>query len=197
MPEFDPTADDSDVSDRIMKSAVTPRPIAWVSSLGTNGVANLAPFSSYNYVSSNHPAIIFNTPDEEHGGLKDTVQNAIDTREFAVNVVTEELGEQMDTTSANLEPDESEFEFAGVEQAPCVKIEAPRVANAVVTMECRLYDTLRWFDRVSVVGEVIYFHVDDRAMTDGKIDMETFKTVGRLGGPYYTASDRIELERQF
>lgn len=195
---------EADVSDqtpresaRIIKSAVSPRPIAWVSTTGENGVDNLAPFSSYNYVSSKEPVVLFNSPNEANGGLKDTPQNAIDTGEFAVNVVTEDLMEEMDHTAESLPPEESEFDSAGLTRAECRTIDAPRVEEAAITMECALYDSIEIHDRLMVLGEVQYFHLDDDVLTDGEIDMRNIATVGRLGGPYYTVSDPVEFERQF
>jgi flavin reductase (DIM6/NTAB) family NADH-FMN oxidoreductase RutF len=182
---------------RIVKSAVSPRPIAWISTRSEDGVDNLAPYSSYNYVSSDHPVVLFNSPNEANGGLKDTARNAVERGEFAVNVVTEPSLERMDHSSKRLPPERSEFELAGVERAECRDIDAPRVADAAVTMECTLYDTLGVHDRLVVLGEVQRFHVADDVTTDGEIDMRKLATVGRLGGPYYTVSDPVEFERQF
>ncbi|AFZ72900.1 flavin reductase family protein [Natronobacterium gregoryi] len=114
---------------RIIKSAVTPRPIAWISTTSTDGVDNFAPFTSYNYVSSAEPVVIFNTPDAEGDEQKDTPRNVLETEEFAVNVVTEPLAQRMNTTAASLEADESEFDYAEVERAACETIEPPRVAD--------------------------------------------------------------------
>lgn len=97
---------------RITKSAVSPRPIAWISTRGENGTDNLAPYSSYNYVSSNHPVVLFNSPNADHGGLKDSPRNALDTGEFAVNIVTQLQLEQMDATSGSFPAGESEFNSA-------------------------------------------------------------------------------------
>jgi flavin reductase (DIM6/NTAB) family NADH-FMN oxidoreductase RutF len=182
---------------RIVKSAVTPRPIAWISSRSTDGGDNLAPYSSYNYVSSSGSAVTFHSPNEAHGGLKDSARNAVDTGEFAVNVVTEPLMEAMDHTSAKLPPGESEFDEVGIDRAECTAIDAPRVADAPVTMECRLHDTVEVFDTLMVIGEIVHFHLSESVLTDGEIDMHELPTVGRLGGPYYTVSDPVEFERQF
>ncbi|MFC6941102.1 flavin reductase family protein [Salinirubellus sp. GCM10025818] len=182
---------------RIVKSAVTPRPIAWISTVSEDRVDNLAPFSSYNYVSSSQPVVTFHSPNEANGGLKDTARNAVDTGEFAVNVVTEPLMEAMDHTSASLPPEESEFDLAELERADCTTIDAPRVAAAPVTMECTLHDTHEVFDRLMVLGEVRHFHVSEAVITDGKVDQRKLPTVGRLGGPYYTVSEPVEFERQF
>jgi len=197
MPEFDAAERSARDNARIVKSAVTPRPIAWVSTRSEAGVDNLAPYSSYNYVSSENPVVLFNSPNEDHGGLKDTARNAVEREEFAVNVVTEPLIAEMDGTSKRLPPEESEFDHVDVERAPCRRIDAARVADAVVTMECTLHDSLEVHDRLVVLGDVEYFHVAEDVMTDGTVDMRKIPTVGRLGGPYYTVSTPLEFERQF
>jgi flavin reductase (DIM6/NTAB) family NADH-FMN oxidoreductase RutF len=197
MQEFDAVERSPRDNARIVKSAVSPRPIAWISTRSEAGVDNLAPYSSYNYVSSEDPVVLFNSPNEDHGGLKDTARNALERGAFAVNVVTEPLLVEMDSTSRRLPPEESEFDRFDVERAPCRRIDAPRVAEAVVTMECTLHDSLTVHDRIVVLGDVEYFHVAEAVLTDGRIDMGKLPTVGRLGGPYYTVSDPVEFERQF
>ncbi|MFC3959618.1 flavin reductase family protein [Halovivax cerinus] len=182
---------------RIIKTAVSPRPIAWISTRSPDGVDNLAPFSAYNYVSSAEPVVSFSVPAGDRADLKDTPRNVLETGEFAVNVATAALAEEMDATSATLEADENEFDFAGVERAPCETIDAPRVADAAVTMECTLYGTMTVHDRLLTLGDVRHVHVDEAVQTDGQIDATKLETVGRLGGPYYTDSDPIDLERQF
>lgn len=197
MTEFDVDELESRERDRLVKTAVAPRPIAWISTRSRDGVDNLAPFSAYNYVSSAEPVVSFSVPAGDRDQLKDTPRNVLETGEFAVNVATEPLAEEMDATSASLDPDESEFDFADVERAPCTRIDAPRVADADVTMECTLYGTMTVHDRLLTLGDVRHVHVADRVRTDGKIDATKLANVGRLGGPYYTDSDPIELERQF
>lgn len=192
-------ADDLDPAEnkRLIQTAVTPRPIAWISSVDETGTENLAPFSSYNYVGSSKPVVVFNSPSESSGRMKDTARNVLETGEFAVNVVTESVIEEMDRSSASLPPDESEFEFAGVSRAACQRITPPRVADAVVSMECTLYDSIEVYDKLMILGDVRHYHVSEDVLTDGKIDSRTMDTVGRLGGPYYTVSGPIEFERQF
>ena len=197
MPEHDIDDLTPDERARIVKSAVTPRPIAWISTTSEDGVDNLAPFSSYNYVSSSRPVVLFNSPNAEHGGLKDTAKNALETEEFAVNVVTEPLTERMDHTSAPLPPEESEFDLAEVERADCTRIAPPRVADAPVTMECTLHDSITVHDRVMILGEVVYVHLSDEVLTGDKIEMTKIDTVGRLGGPYYTGVEPMDFERRY
>jgi len=197
MTEFDVAELDERRTSRLVKTAVSPRPIAWISTRSPDGDDNLAPFSSYNYVDSRRPVLMVNTGRREGGRLKDTARNAVDAGEFAVNVATETDLERMDHTSRPLPPGESEFDLAGIPRADCRTISAPRVADAAVTMECRFRESLDIHDRVVLLGDVTYVHVDESVTTDGQIDARKLPTVGRLGGPFYTVSHPVEFERQF
>ncbi len=187
---------DPEIDGRLIKTAVSPRPIAWISTVDEEGRPNLAPFSSYNYVSSSPPVLVFHSGDRDDGEIKDTARNAVETEEFVVNVVTEELIEEMDLTAEPLPAGESEFAHANVESEPSETVEPPRVADAVISMECTLYDSMRVYDRTVVLGDVVRYHVDETAMVDGKVDSNQITTVGRLGGPYYTTGTPIEFERR-
>lgn len=197
MKEFRPSDIDPDENARLVKTAVTPRPIAWISTVDEAGNENLAPFSSYTYVVTNRPVLVFNTASKASGRMKDTARNVLDTEEFAVNVVTRSTLEAMDSTAADLPPGESEFEFSDVERSDCREIAAPRVADAPVTMECTLYDHVEVYEKMMILGEVVYFHVSEEVITDGQVDARKLATVGRLGGPRYTLAEPTEFERQY
>jgi len=103
----------------------------------------------------------------------------------------------MDHTSGSIPQDESEFDLADVARAPCERIDAPRVRDAVATMECTLLDSVEVHDRVMILGDVRYVHLAEAALTDGEVDMRKIDTVGRLGGPYYTVSDPVSVDRRY
>ncbi|MFC6764097.1 flavin reductase family protein [Natrinema soli] len=197
MHEFAPSDRTEREISRLVKTVVTPRPIAWISTVSDAGVDNLAPFSSYNYVSLTEPTVLFNTPNGPRSELKDTARNALESGEFVVNIVTEADIERMDHTSAALPDDESEFDLVDIERGESRTVSAPRVADATVSMECTLHDSIEVHDKLMILGDVQYVHVDDELLTDGQIDMRDLDTVGRLGGPYYTVSDPLPFERQF
>lgn len=198
MKEFNVADTETSKSARVLKTAVTPRPIAWVSTESEDGHDNLAPISFFSPISPNPPMVMINLSRKNHvGDLKDTTQNILDTEEFAINITTEKNLEQMDHTSKVLPPDESEFDLAGIERADCRTIAAPRVADAAVAMECTLYDVHDIHGRHMILGDVEYFHVGESVMHDGEINARAVDTVGRLGGPFYTISKPDELERQF
>jgi len=180
---------------RTLAGAVVPRPIAWVSSQSLDGVDNLAPFSFFNVVGVRPPVVMF-APVDAADGLKDTPTNVRDTEEFVVNVVTMDLVEAMNETSATLPPGESEFDHAGLARAESTTISPPRVADAKVAFECTLYDFVDVGASSMVLGEVRFVHVADEVTTDGELDVEKLDAVGRLSGSYYaTTRERFSLER--
>ena len=180
---------------RLLAGAVVPRPIGWVSTRSVEGVDNLAPYSFFNVVAVDPPVLMF-APVGTGEDLKDTPTNVLDTEEFVVNVVTGDLAEAMNETAATLPQGESEFDRAGLERGESVEVEAPRVAAAKVAFECELYDAIEIGGSLLVLGEVVYAHVDDEVLTDGKMDTEKLDAVGRLSGnEYATTRDRFTLVR--
>ena len=198
---------------RTLAGAVVPRPIAWVSTTNADtveqsststrtqseeGVDNLAPYSFFNVVAVDPPVVMFAPVDDdsEPSGLKDTPRNVEATGEFVVNVVTEELAEAMNATSATLPAGESEFDHAGLERAASRVVSPPRVAASPVAFECSLYEMVDVGSSTMVLGEVEWVHVDDDVTTDGKVDVTKLDAVGRLSGSLYaTTREQFALER--
>ncbi len=184
--------EDLDSAYRLLAGSVVPRPIAWVSTRGEMG-ENLAPYSFFNVVSVAPPVVMF-APVGTGDDLKDTPTNILDTEEFVVNIVTMDLAEAMNATSATVE--KSEFEHAGLARAAGVRVEAPRVAEAKVAFECELYDFVEIGRSAMVLGEVVYAHVAEDVTTEGKVDVTKLDAVGRLSGSYYASTrDRFSMER--
>ena len=185
--------DELDSAYRLLAGSVVPRPIAWVSSRSPEGRDNLAPYSFFNVVAVDPPVVMF-APVGTGEDLKDTPRNVLETEEFVINVVTMELADAMNETSATVE--ESEFDHAALERAESVRIAPPRVADAAVAFECELYDFVEVGGSSMVLGEVIYAHVDDDVTMDGKVDVTKLDAVGRLSGSYYASTrDRFSMER--
>jgi flavin reductase (DIM6/NTAB) family NADH-FMN oxidoreductase RutF len=179
---------------RLLSAAVVPRPIAWVSSRGPRG-ENLAPFSFFN-VAAIDPPIVMVAPVGVGEDRKDTPENVLATEAFVVNVVTGDLVEAMNETAATLAPGESEFERAGVTAAEATAVDAPRVAEAHVSFECTLSESMELGGSTLLFGRVVHAHVDDDLLVDGKLDVTKLDAVGRLAGGYYASTrDRYHLER--
>lgn len=187
---------------KLMIGAIVPRPIAFVSSIDERGVRNLAPFSYFTACSTNPPVVCFTTAvrsgPRPH---KDTLRNVLATKEFVVNIVSEDFAEKMNRTSAEVPPEVDEFELAGLTPLASDRVRPPRVAESRFHMECRLRQVLHISDKPGggslVLGDVVRFHVDEAVMVDGnKIDPDKLAAIGRMGGPTYVRTrDRFDMER--
>jgi flavin reductase (DIM6/NTAB) family NADH-FMN oxidoreductase RutF len=180
---------------RLLSSTVVPRPIAWTSSRSEDGADNLAPYSFFTVATVDPPTLVVSTTGTGEG-LKDTARNAVSTGGFVVNVVTDDLAEAMNATSATLPPGADEFEHAGVAKAEAERVDAPLVADSPVSLECRLAETVEVGISTLLFGEVVYAHVDDDLLVDGKLDVQRLDAVGRLAGSHYASTGgRFSLER--
>jgi flavin reductase (DIM6/NTAB) family NADH-FMN oxidoreductase RutF len=195
--EFDPETLQQNAMYKLLISSVVPRPIAWVSSLDAGGVRNLAPFSYFMAITDAPPTIAFScSPRAE--SKKDTLRNVEATGEFVVNIVDDALAAQMNVSSGDFPPEVDEFEVAGLAVAPAARVKPPRVADAPISMECRL-DRIVPVGRANLVlGRIVYIHVRDGLYdaSTGRIDMHRLHPVGRLSGNLYThVHDIFEMKR--
>jgi flavin reductase (DIM6/NTAB) family NADH-FMN oxidoreductase RutF len=186
---------------RLLVDIVTPRPIAWVTTLDREGRVNLAPFSFFNAFGSNPPVVVFSPTLRRDGSKKDTLLNVEATGEFVLNAAVEPLAAQINETSRDIPHGESEVERAGLALIPSEKVKPPRVAESPVHMECRLIQVVpvgnRPLSANLVIGEVLVIHVRNELLTEsGRIDPRKLRTIARLGGDDYCRStDLFEMRR--
>ena len=186
---------------RLMTGVIVPRPIAFVSTVNAQGSRNLAPFSFFTAISANPPVICFAPMIRgRDSSIKDTLRNIRATREFVVNVVTEQIGEQMNVTSADVPPEVDEFLLAHLTPIPSDLIGPPRVGESPVNMECRLLQIVEISPKPLggslVIGEVLRFHVADDLIDGFHIDPDLLKAIGRMSGSTYTrTAQRFNMER--
>jgi flavin reductase (DIM6/NTAB) family NADH-FMN oxidoreductase RutF len=197
----DPAASSIHDLERLLVGVILPRPIAFVSTLGVDGVANLAPFSFFTAVCPRPPVICFcNSIRTRDGSKKDTLRNVEATGEFVVNVVSEDFAAQMVACSGDYPPEVSEFDISGLTRVASDLVKPPRVKESRVQMECRLLQVVTVSTEPGggslVMGEVLRFHVDDSVWADGKVDPDKLRPIGRMGGiTYVRTTDRFALTR--
>lgn len=182
------------------KSCVVPRPIGWISTRSRQGVDNLAPYSQFTNVSFDPPMVMFSSNQTTDGRRKDSVVNAEATGVFVWNMATWDLREAVNISAEELPHGFDEFERAGLGKVEAQRVAAARVSGSPVAFECRYLQTLRLpgngtMGTVDVVfGQVIGVHIDDAALTDGKIDIVRLKPIARMGYYDYTCVDnRFEM----
>ncbi|GGL76041.1 flavin reductase family protein [Wenxinia marina] len=174
---------------------VTPRPIGWISTRGTDGRDNLAPYSFFNAVAYTPPQVMFasTSAKDDRDGTKDSAGNIRDTGIFCVNVVSYALRDAMNATSGSYDRGTDEFELAGLEKAACETIDCPRVAAAPAALECRVVEqiALRGEANLLTIGEVTGVHIRDELLVEGFLDYTLFEPLTRLGYQDYSRITEI------
>jgi flavin reductase (DIM6/NTAB) family NADH-FMN oxidoreductase RutF len=179
------------------KAIVAPRPIGWISSMSRSGVPNLAPYSFFNAVSERPHYIVIGS-----SGMKDSLANIEATAEFVINIATFELREQMNASSATVAPDVDEFKLSRLTAAPSRFVKAPRVKESPAALECKLFqivplpddhgDAKDW----AIIGRVVGVYIDDRFITEGRVNTAAMKPIARLGySEYATVESAWRMRR--
>jgi flavin reductase (DIM6/NTAB) family NADH-FMN oxidoreductase RutF len=180
-----------------LTAIIAPRPIGWISSIGPEGVANLAPYSFFNAFNYHPPILGFASIQ-----WKDTVANVAATREFCWNLSTRALARAMNLSCASAPPDVDEFDVAGVTRAAGRLVAAPRVLESPVNFECRMTEIVRLRDAAGdeldawlVLGEVVAVHIDQALIVDGVYQTIAAQPLGRLGrlGDYVEVADQASF----
>ncbi|MBL8672928.1 MAG: flavin reductase family protein [Alphaproteobacteria bacterium] len=184
---------------KLLVGLVTPRPIALVSTRGRDGVVNAAPFSFFNVFSEDPAVLALGIDGREDGSPKDTARNIRETGCFVVNLVDEAIAAAMNICATELPPHVSELPYAGLTAAPCAVIDQPRLAEAPVSLECRLMQIVVLpGGRDLMLGTIVALHARDGILDDRlNVDPQRYKSVGRLYGPWYARlGDRFRLDRK-
>lgn len=172
--------------------AVTPRPIAFASTIDKDGNINLAPFSFFNVFSANPPILIFSPARRGRDNTtKHTFENVLEVKETVINIVNYKMVQQMSLASTEYPKGVNEFVKAGFTPLKSVKVSPPRVAESPVQMECVVKEVISLGDQGAagnlVICEVVYLHIQSDILDEeGIIDQHKIDTVARMGGNWYT-----------
>lgn len=197
--KFDPALLSEREQYKLMTGSIVPRPIALVTTIGRSGV-NAAPFSLFNMVGTEPPALMLSIGSQGDGREKDTLTNLRTLPEFVVHICSEAIAVSMNVCATDYPSHVSEVHEAGFTTVPSVKVTPPRIAEAPVQMECRVIEIVRSGKRHNIViGEVVMFHFHD-GIADAacNVDLKALQPIGRLSGPRYARiRDVFALERRF
>ena len=169
--EYSPQSEKCPLPYSPFKACTVPRPIGWLSTISSEGVANLAPYSQWQNLTFDPPMVMFAANQLSDGRRKDTVINAEKTGWFVWNMATYDLREAVNISAMELESSEDEFDRAGVTKAPCHFAPGSRVAESPAHFECKYISTHRlrgnsnhgWVE--VVYGEVMRIHVNDEVIS--------------------------------
>lgn len=185
----------------ILTSTVTPRPIAWVTTVSGTGVVNAAPFSFFNVMGHQPPTVAIGLMRHPRGQLKDTGANIIENGEFVVNLVPESLVPQMNQTCADYPADVDEMQAAGLTARAARHVRPPLIEGSPVSLECVSQATVVTGPRqVVVIGRVLGAHIDDAYVQDaarGYVDTPALGLIARMHGSgwYARSTDTFQLAR--
>ncbi len=190
---YDPRSEPHGLAHNPFNALIVPRPIGWISSLATDGTANLAPYSFFNAVSGEPPFVMFSS-----AGRKDSQSNIEATGEFVVNMAVAALKTELNVTSAPVSQGVDEFEIAGLEKASCNNVSVPRVAASPVALECVLTKIVALEARDGtkarsevIFGEVVGIHISDEVIVDGLVSIDRVRPLARLGYMDYAIIDDV------
>lgn len=182
---------------KMLAALVIPRPIAFISTRGENGVANCAPFSFFNVMSQDPPLLVINIGTREDGGVKDTARNILRSGEFVVNLVDEATANGMHIASGEFAEHESEFDKAGFTPVQSSVVKHPRIAESPAAFECRLWKRIELpHAREILFGEILHLHARDGLIDPGtlRINDGAYQPIGRLyANGYCTTRQRFKL----
>ena len=175
------------------KAIVAPRPIGWITSMSSRGEINLAPYSFFNAISDRPPIVLFSSE-----GLKDSAAFVEETKEFVCNLATFDLRNVMNNTSGDYPRGVNEMEECGVTPAPSRLVRPPRVAASPCALECKLLRIVHLDDldgrpsnRYVAFGQVVGVHIDDRFISNGRLDTAAMRPIARCGYSDYAVVNEV------
>ena len=191
MKTIDPKAVSTAALHGYMLGAVTPRPIAFASTIDSAGNVNLSPFSFFNVFSANPPIMIFSPARRGRDNTtKHTYENVLQVKQVVINIVNYDIVQQMSLSSTEYGKGVNEFEKAGLTPLASQTIKPPRVAESPVQFECRVNEVVSLGTEGGagnlVICEVLKMHINEAVLDpDGKIDPVKLDAVSRMGGNWY------------
>lgn len=194
---FDPSDNTERENYKLLIGTIIPRPIAFITSVHTDGTINGAPFSYFNIVSSNPPMISVSVQQKD-GIEKDTARNMKETKEFVVHIVDQEHVAKINETAASLPPDVSEIDHAGLTLVDSNIIAVPGVKEAKVRFECKLEQAVELGVGTDLlIGRIVQYHLAEEIYEDGGyINYEKLGAISRLAGHDYAKIGEIKTMKR-
>ena len=182
---------------KLMASLIVPRPIALVTTVNAGGVVNAAPFSMFAMLGEDPPLVMISINRLQDGALKDTAANILESQEFVVHMADEEIAAQMHDCGTSLPPEQSELDLVGFHSVPSTGVLPPRIVEAPIAFECRLWETIETESRYIFLGKILHLHAREGLVDTElwRVNLQDYFPVGRFGASFYTRTrDRFALQ---
>tara|TARA_B100000902_G_scaffold399848_1_gene472982 strand:- start:2835 stop:3668 length:834 start_codon:yes stop_codon:yes gene_type:complete len=184
---------------KYLSSAITPRPIALVSTMDNNGIKNLAPFSFFNVFSIEPPILVFSPVKRvRDNSSKHTIKNIYQNKECVISIVTEEIAQQVSLTSCDYPEEINEFKKAGFTEIKSEEVTPPRIKESPINFECKVNDIIELGNKGGagslVISEILKIHINQSVLDQNNdIDPFALNIVSRYGGNWYGKSIKDSL----
>jgi flavin reductase (DIM6/NTAB) family NADH-FMN oxidoreductase RutF len=185
----------------LLLGSIVPRPIALITTVGSDGRINAAPYSLFNVMGHDPAIAMVSVLAHPQARLKDTASNILATKEFVINLVSEAVAEAMNITCIDAPPGINELDLANLNVAASIKVNPPRIAESPVAFECRFLNSISFGPNQAIIaGQIVHAHIEDQFVIDsarGLVDTPQLKLIGAMHGAkwYAKLSDRFEMDR--
>lgn len=179
---------------KILTTAIAPRPIGFLSTIGKDGSCNLAPFSYFSLALHDPPTFTVSIYLGD-SVAKDTERNLLETKECTINIISDWFIEAAIHTSTAAPYGVDEYELSGLTKAASLKVQPPHVAESAFSIEGKVihdYQLMSGSNPSKKSNHVfiiqgIYFHVREDVISEDKcaLDVSKLKPVIRLAGVTY------------
>ena len=182
-----------------LSAAITPRPIAFVSTIDKSGNKNLSPFSFFNVFSINPPILVFSPVRRMRNNTsKHTLRNVLEIKECVISLVTEDIAQQVSLSSCDFDSETNEFEKAGFTEVKSDLVSPPRVKESPINFECKINEIIPLGEEGGagslVLCEVLKIHIDEVVLDkNNAIDPQKLNIVSRLGANWYGKTTKDSL----
>jgi flavin reductase (DIM6/NTAB) family NADH-FMN oxidoreductase RutF len=196
---IDPKTEKTSLVHKYILGTVAPRPIAFASTLDSDGNLNLSPFSFFNAFSANPPILIFSPARRVRGNtIKHTLENVLENKEVVISIVTSEMAHQVSLSSCDFGKEVNEFEKAGFTPVKSEKIKPLCVKESPINFECKVNQVISLGDEGGagnlVICEVLKIHINEDILdSENNIDPLKLNALSRLGGNWYGKATRDSL----
>ena len=188
-------------SHTFLSKTLSPRLVVQVSTIGSDGVNNVAPFASTGIICYK-PAVLFvGISSKNDGGKKDTLLNIEYSGDFVINVVDEDMAESINKAAVDYPINVDEFQISGLTALPFDKVKSPRIKESPISFECKVLQILQYAEapniRSVVLGQALVAHIRDGLYTDGHMDILKKNAIVHHGGNTYSrTTDIFEIKKR-
>ncbi|UOB18167.1 flavin reductase family protein [Abyssalbus ytuae] len=196
---IDPQNVETHIFHQYLLGSVSPRPIAFASTVDAKGNVNLSPYSFFNCFSAKPPVLVFSPSRRVRDNtIKHTLENILETKEVVINIVNYSMAEQMSLSSTEYKKGVNEFIKAGFTEEKSVKVKPPRISQSPVAFECKVNDIIELGKEGGagnlIICEVLLVHINENILDENNM-ISPFKldAVARMGGNWYCRTNSTNI----